>query len=355
MTDKQPGERYASAAAGVEPLVDASVATTTAGAATAFSAAAPTTGAPTTAAPTTAAARSSAGRGTTREAILEAARAELGETGDFSVNGVAARAGVTRQSVQYHFGGARGLRDALAAEGLLQPAPSESTKERLIDAAVRMFSSPGGAVASIDAIAAEAGLSKGAIYHHFEDRREFLQAVAERVTPVDEIVAVLDATRDGPLREGLIALATAYYRVIRSRAGLVRSLAANASTDPDLGDMVIAQIVGRGAPVMFGWFGERVARGEIRPLDVPFVAQALFGPAFLAIVLGDDVFRTLQSTGIRPAVDNVEEYVDFLLRGISPADAAEPADAAVTADDTRSANAPSINASSANVPSEVDR
>ncbi len=266
-----------------------------------------------------------AGRTNARSAILAAARAQIADTGDFTVNAVAARAGISRQAVQYHFGGARGLRQALAAEGLLPPDTDEPTRERLIDAAARLFSRPDGADASIEEIAAEAGMSKGAIYHYFADRTEFLRAVAGRISPVDELVAVLDATQDAPLRDGLVALAAAYYAAMRARVGLIRSLAANASSDPELATVVMSEIVGRGAPHMFEWFGRRVARGELRPVHVPFVVQALFGPVFLAVVVGEHVFEAMQSAGIRAAIDHVEEYVDFLLAGIAPEGSPVPA------------------------------
>ena len=58
------------------------------------------------------------------------------------------------------------------------------------------MSRPGGGLASIEAIAAEAGLTKGAVYHHFADRGELLRAVARRVSPVDEMRAQIEPTID---------------------------------------------------------------------------------------------------------------------------------------------------------------
>ena len=127
----------------------------------------------------------------THEAILAAARRLVAKSPEVSIQAVAAEAGVSRQTVHAHFGGARGLRAALAAEGLLpaDPLDETSTRERLIDAAERLLSRPGGGFISIEAIAAEAGMTKGAVYHHFADRGEVLRAVARRVSPVDEMKA----------------------------------------------------------------------------------------------------------------------------------------------------------------------
>src|SRR5512140_3532608 len=92
-----------------------------------------------------------------RAAVLAAARKLILGGEEVTVSAVAAEAGVSRQTVHARFGGARGLRAELAAEGLLEPLPEDgtTTRDRLIEAAVRLLSRPGGGFVSIEAIAAE--------------------------------------------------------------------------------------------------------------------------------------------------------------------------------------------------------
>jgi len=262
---------------------------------------------------------------TTRAAILAAARlAFAADPATLSIQHIAAQAGVSRQTVHHYFGGLKGLRAALAAEGLrVDTAADEPTQERLVEAAIRLMSRPGGGVASIEAIAAEAGMSKGAFYHHFADRGELLRAVARRVSPVDEMRAQIAPTVDLAVREGLVVIARAYYNAMRSRADLIRNLAANSARDPELAEVVMSEIVGQGAPLMLGWFALQISRGRIRPVDPTFVIQALFGPAFMLLILGPTVFDRITQAGIHPAIDNVEAYVDLILRGIAPAEESE--------------------------------
>jgi AcrR family transcriptional regulator len=257
----------------------------------------------------------------TRDAILTAARRRFqADPATLTIQEVAAEAGVSRQTVHHYFGGRKGLRAALAAEGLATGTPGdEPTRDRLIDAAVRLFSRPGSGLISIEAIAAEAGLTKGAVYHHFADRAELLRAVARRVSPVDEMRAQIEPSVELSAREGLIVIARAYYEAMRKRADLVRNLAANSSQDPELARVVMAEIIGQGAPLMVAWFGLQIQKGNLRATDPALLIQALFGPVFLLIVLGPAVFEELSRIGITPAIDNVEAYVDLLLHG-----AAEP-------------------------------
>jgi AcrR family transcriptional regulator len=255
----------------------------------------------------------------TREAILAAARGRLARGDELSIQAVAAEAGVSRQTVHAHFGGAKGLRVALAAEGAdVGPASEEPTRDRLVDAAVRLFARPGAGQISIETISAEAGLTKGAFYHHFADRAELLRAVARHVSPVEEMRSQIEPAAQLTAREGLTAIARAYYEAMRKRADLVRNLAANSSQDPELTRIVMAEIIGQGAPLMLAWFALQIRKGNLRPVDPALLIQALFGPVFLVIVLGPAVFDDLTRIGIHPAIDDVEAYVDLILRGAAP-------------------------------------
>jgi AcrR family transcriptional regulator len=262
----------------------------------------------------------SGGDARTRDAILDAARRQVGAGNSLSIQKVAAEARVSRQTVHHHFGGASGLRAALVAEGAMAATADETTRDRLIEAGLRLLSRPGGGQVSIEAIAAEAGLTKGAVYHHFVDRGALLRAVARRVSPVDEMRAQIQQSMGLGAREGLIAMARAYYASMRTRADLVRNLAANSSADPELGRAVMSEIIGEGAPMIVAWFTVQIQEGALRPIDPALVMQALFGPVFLLIVLGPAVFDELARIGIHPAIDNVEAYVDLLLYGAAQPD-----------------------------------
>jgi len=258
----------------------------------------------------------------TRAAILGAARRQFrADRAGLSIQAVAADVGVSRQTVHHYFGGLKGLRAALAAEGLdVSTAADEPTRDRLVDAAVRLLSRPGSGLISIEAIAAEAGLTKGAVYHHFADRAELLRAVARRVSPVEEMRAQIEPAVELGARDGLVAIARAYYAAMRARADLVRNLTANSSQDPELARAVMTEIIGQGAPLVLEWFAVQVEKGALRPIDPALLLQGLFGPVFLLIVLGPAVFDELARIGIHPAIDDVEAYVDLLLHGAAQPD-----------------------------------
>ena len=56
---------------------------------------------------------------------------------------------------------------------------SEETRARIMDAAVRRFSISGYDAASVDDICAEAGVSKGAFYHHYPTKQAIFLALMQ--------------------------------------------------------------------------------------------------------------------------------------------------------------------------------
>lgn len=56
---------------------------------------------------------------------------------------------------------------------------SEETKTRILESAIKLFSSRGYNKASVDEICREAGISKGAFYHHFESKQALFLALLD--------------------------------------------------------------------------------------------------------------------------------------------------------------------------------
>ena len=83
-------------------------------------------------------------------------------------------------------------------------ASAQRTHERIIDAAIARFAADG-VGASFDAIAADCGVTKGALYHHFGSKDELVEAVYREAIRrhADRVVA---ASAEGTGRERLHAL-----------------------------------------------------------------------------------------------------------------------------------------------------
>jgi AcrR family transcriptional regulator len=72
-----------------------------------------------------------------------------------------------------------------------QAERTEATTGALVDAARELFAIHGYAATSLDAVAAKARVTKGAVYHHFQSKQQLFEAVFAR--EVERLCAVLPA------------------------------------------------------------------------------------------------------------------------------------------------------------------
>jgi len=88
---------------------------------------------------------------------------------------------------------------------------TEQTRQALMNAARRLFVEKGYAETATPEIVAEAGVTRGALYHHFEDKKALFRAVIEReATDVaDEIERRTE--RQTAQRDALLEGAAAYF------------------------------------------------------------------------------------------------------------------------------------------------
>lgn len=68
---------------------------------------------------------------------------------------------------------------------------AQITRGRILDAAEQVFHAQGVAATTLQQVAAEAGVTRGAVYHHFEDKHAIIEAMLARVTlPLEAEAAV---------------------------------------------------------------------------------------------------------------------------------------------------------------------
>jgi AcrR family transcriptional regulator len=85
---------------------------------------------------------------------------------------------------------------------------SEETRARILDSSVKLFSGRGFNAASVDEICAEAGISKGAFYHHFESKHALFLALLDGW--LKTIDTAVENTRDATAPETFSRMTEAF-------------------------------------------------------------------------------------------------------------------------------------------------
>jgi AcrR family transcriptional regulator len=111
------------------------------------------------------------------------------------------------------------MRDSQAAEA--RPYHHGDLRRALVEAARRILESEGPTALSLRAVAREAGVSPAAPYHHFKDKAELLDAVADEGWQMLD-AAMAKAKAEADRKDKLNALGIAYVCFARENPALYR-------------------------------------------------------------------------------------------------------------------------------------
>jgi AcrR family transcriptional regulator len=91
---------------------------------------------------------------------------------------------------------------------------SEETQAQIIKSAIKLFSTNGYTAASVDMICKDAGISKGAFYHHFESKQAlFLALLDSWLTTID---MGIEASREKTAPETFLQIAEGYPYIMKT-------------------------------------------------------------------------------------------------------------------------------------------
>jgi AcrR family transcriptional regulator len=85
---------------------------------------------------------------------------------------------------------------------------SEETRTKIFDSAIKLFSTRGFSAASVDDICEEAGISKGAFYHHFESKQALFLALLD--SWLQAIDSAIEASKDKTVPETFMQMTEAF-------------------------------------------------------------------------------------------------------------------------------------------------
>lgn len=189
----------------------------------------------------------------------------------------------------------------------------QATRQFIVDAAARLFTEEGYAGASIERVLRDAGVSRGALYHHFSSKEALFAAVLEAVET--RVAATLAAAAQGaanPL-DGLRAGCAAWLELAR--------------------DPTVKQVVLIDAPSVVGWqvwreidgrhalgllraaLGQAAEAGRVRPAMVDLYAHLLLAALIEVALL---IARSEDATGSLSAGREAVELLLSALVGVEP-------------------------------------
>lgn len=192
----------------------------------------------------------------------------------------------------------------------------------ILEAAKQMFTHGGFDGASMDQIAAAAGVSKLTVYSHYGDKEALFVAVVKSHCEQQLPSSLFEPLPQVPLRERLLTIARAFYAMISSPAAVAghRMLCT-----PQLSGTALPQLFWEAGPKrvqsdfasLLQW---RVAAGELAIADVPRAASQFF-----TLLKGEPhaqlVFGCCDPAAVVDIDAHIDATVDLFLRAYATAPA----------------------------------
>jgi len=185
----------------------------------------------------------------------------------------------------------------------------------IVDAALRVFSRDGFAGSKIDAVADEAGISKGTLYLYFESKEELFKAmVIDKMLPVfDEAEALSVQLTDSAEERTRVLIRFFYQKVLNSdRRHIMRLILAEGPNFPELTAFYHQNILSRGEAMVQSVLDYGMERGEFRTVTGHGLLKNVMAGA-IAASMWKIVFDAHQPIDLDAYC---ETHIDLLLGGL---------------------------------------
>jgi AcrR family transcriptional regulator len=164
------------------------------------------------------------------------------------------------------------------------PRDPDQTRERILDAALDVFSSKGYHDSKMDEIVTQSGTSKGAIYFHFPNKeRLFLALIDQFVNLLERRVTEAIQTKAEGMDRVRVALETVLETFGKYRRP-AKLLLVQAVGLGNVFEKKRLEINDRFADLIRKYLEEAIALGDIPPTDTEVIAHAWMGAIYNVVI-----------------------------------------------------------------------
>jgi len=208
--------------------------------------------------------------------------------------------------------------DAAGREAPESEAPERDARERLLDAAERLYAAKGSRGMTTRGVAAEAGVNELTLYRHFTNKRGLLRAMTQRLAHVPFVERTLSEADTGDLREDLLHIARTMLPNARAMLPFILRALVEAGEHPEHLEMASARPKAALARLS-AFFERRMEAGQVRRGDPTLMAHA-----FISMMLSRILLAPLYADVVaQPEGEVLEEFVRLFVMGVA-APAAPP-------------------------------
>jgi len=264
-----------------------------------------------------------------RERLIQSAQALalLRPFDEITIEEIVKAAALSRPAFYYHFaGGKEELREELVRSGTISATPASDTRQAVLDGALRIFARVGVSAATLDDIAAEAGVSRSALSWHFHSKADLLQAIIEQQgfhaqlrATIDQIIREIQSGTLCDDEEILRQIAGAFYDFFTAQCDFARLSVLLVHTHPEAAHLIAKRIT-RGRRGLNDYIKRRQEEGNFRENIDPALFVQVLAMTFVMRAIGSGLNDLLPFAHLSRE-EIINQIVSLLLYGIKKSDA----------------------------------
>ena len=227
-----------------------------------------------------------------------------------SIDAIATAAGVSRTTFYRAFPSRAKLLHALE----VQPEPD--TRQRVMDASIRMLRTQSLKDLSMDELASEAGVSRANLYRLFPGKAALFRAILLTYSPFEPVMAVFARVGDRPPEDVIPEVVLTAYRTVAGHTGLVRSLLLEiTSMNPEFFG-AFAETGLRAFGTFVRYLAGQMEAGRLRRMHPMIAVQSLVGGVMFHMLSAPVMSRA--AVDVPSGEDVVLQFAQLWLRGMRP-------------------------------------
>ena len=230
-----------------------------------------------------------------------------------TIDDIATAAGVSRTTFYRTFPSRAELLHALEVQ------PVSDSRQRVLDASIRMLRTRTLKQLSMDELASEAGVSRANLYRLFPGKSALFRAIVLAYSPFEPVMAVFARAGDRPPEDIIPEVVLTAYRTVAGRSGIVRTLLLEVtSMTPEI-TPVFAETGLRAFGVFAQYLFRQMAAGRLRRTHPMLAVQSLVGGLMFHLLAAPVMSQA--SIDVPAGEEVALQFADLWLRGMRPEDA----------------------------------
>lgn len=188
-----------------------------------------------------------------------------------------------------------------------------STKEKILESALNLFSRKGYLGATTREIAKDAGVAEVTLFRHFPTKEKLLEAVFQRYSFLPELRNILPEISNFEYREALLMLVKSFLNTLFARKEMIKIIKSEMFTYPEHVIAFYQLFLDELYSTLAIYFEEMQQKGILRDFDPKLGGRALLGMVFSYFEVQEFIFN--KQGDLKDYDRAINEFIEIFIRG----------------------------------------